>query len=386
VKTLNKQKIAILGSGLTAKAIALGLSDLNVAIDIIQLKSKPNLTSSNATLSISDASLQILENMGIKKNQKTFWPINKIILFDGAQKELPADAEFFHQKNKKNLSYIVKKDYLEKELQKKCNKLNVVKNKIASIQNDRFLKKIFFQNKKSKDYNLIIATERDNLKILSNEKKINWDYSETAYTFLIKHKKIANNSARQFFLKDGPLAFLPISNIETSIVWSVKNNSHSEEIILNFNERFDFIKNISSKFYDLLDVSRTVEKFALTFEFLRKTALFRTIFMGDITHKIHPIAGQGWNMTLRDIDILIRDLREKINKGYDIGDTNLLKDFEKKTKTSNLLFAVSIDLIRKAFRAQSPAISSLRKKGFSLASQPEVMSKIINIADKGLRI
>ena len=386
MKTLNKQKIAILGSGLTAKAIALGLSDLNVAIDIIQLKSKPNLTSSNATLSISDASLQILENMGIKKNQKTFWPINKIILFDGAQKEFPADAEFFHQKNKKNLSYIVKKDYLEKELQKKCNKLNVVKNKIASIQNDRFLKKIFFQNKKSKDYNLIIATERDNLKILSNEKKINWDYSETAYTFLIKHKKIANNSARQFFLKDGPLAFLPISNTETSIVWSVKNNSYSEEIILNFNERFDFIKNISSEFYDLLDVSRTVEKFALTFEFLRKTALFRTIFMGDITHKIHPIAGQGWNMTLRDIDILIRDLREKINKGYDIGDTNLLKDFEKKTKTSNLLFAVSIDLIRKAFRARSPAISSLRKKGFSLASQPEVMSKIINIADKGLRI
>ncbi len=386
MKTLNKQKIAILGSGLTAKAIALGLSDLNVAIDIIQLKSKPNLTSSNATLSISDASLQILENMGIKKNQKTFWPINKIILFDGAQKELPADAEFFHQKNKKNLSHIVKKDYLEKELQNKCNKLNVVKNKIASIQNDRFLKKIFFQNKKSKDYNLIIATERDNLKILSNEKKINWDYSETAYTFLIKHKKIANNSARQFFLKDGPLAFLPISNTETSIVWSVKNNSHSEEIILNFNERFDFIKNISSKFYDLLDVSRTVEKFALTFEFLRKTVLFRTIFMGDITHKIHPIAGQGWNMTLRDIDILIRDLREKINKGYDIGDTNLLKDFEKKTKTSNLLFAVSIDLIRKAFRAQSLAISSLRKKGFSLASQPEVMSKIINIADKGLRI
>ncbi len=383
---MNKQKIAILGSGLTAKAIALGLSDLNVEIDIIQLKSKPNLTFSNATISISDASLQILENMGIKKNQKTFWPINKIILFDGAQKELPADAEFFHQKNKKNLSYIVKKDYLEKELQKKCNKLNVVKNKIASIQNDRFLKKIFFQNKKSKDYNLIIATERDNLKILSNEKKINWDYSETAYTFLIKHKKIKNNSARQFFLKDGPLAFLPISNTETSIVWSVKNNSHSEEIILNFNERFDFIKNISSKFYDLLDVSRTVEKFALTFEFLRKTALFRTIFMGDITHKIHPIAGQGWNMTLRDIDILIRDLREKINKGYDIGDTNLLKDFEKKTKTSNLLFAVSIDLIRKAFRAQSPAISSLRKKGFSLASQPEVMSKIINIADKGLRI
>ena len=386
MKTLNKQKIAILGSGLTAKAIALGLSDLNVDIDIIKQKSTLNLAPSNATLSISDASLQILQKIGIKKSQKTFWPISKIILFDGMKNELVADAEFYHKKNKKNLSYIVKKDYLEKELQKKCNKFNVVKDKIVSINNDTFLKKISFQNKKSSDYNLIIATELDNLKILSNEKKINWDYSETAYTFLVKHKKIPNNSARQFFLKDGPLAFLPISNSTTSIVWSVKNNSGSDKIILNFNERFDFIKNISSKFLEVLDVSKKIEKFGLTFEFLRKTALFRTIFMGDITHKIHPIAGQGWNMTLRDIDILVKDLREKITKGYDIGDMNLLKEFEKKTKTSNLLFSVSIDLIRKVFRAQSPAILSLRKKGFSLASHPDVMNKIINIADRGLRI
>ena len=386
MKTLNKQKIAILGSGLTAKAIALGLSDLNVDIDIIKQKSTPNFAPSNATLSISDASLQILQKIGIKKSQKTFWPISKIILFDGMKNELVADAEFYHKKNKKNLSYIVKKDYLEKELQKKCNKFNVVKDKIVSINNDTFLKKISFQNKKSTDYNLIIATELDNLKILSNEKKINWDYSETAYTFLVKHKKIPNNSARQFFLKDGPLAFLPISNSTTSIVWSVKNNSGSDKIILNFNERFDFIKNISAKFLEVLDVSKKIEKFGLTFEFLRKTALFRTIFMGDITHKIHPIAGQGWNMTLRDIDILVKDLREKITKGYDIGDMNLLKEFEKKTKTSNLLFSVSIDLIRKVFRAQSPALLSLRKKGFSLASHPDVMNKIINIADRGLRI
>ena len=182
------------------------------------------------------------------------------------------------------------------------------------------------------------------------------------------------------------MAFLPISHTETSVVWSVKNSSDSEKMILSFKDRFNFIKKISAKFCDVLSVTKEVEKFGLTFEFLSKTAVFRTIFMGDITHKIHPIAGQGWNMTLRDIDILVRDLKDKINKGYDIGDAHLLKNFEQKTKTSNLLFAVSIDLIRKVFRANSPAISSLRKKGFSLASQPEVMSKIINIADKGLRI
>ena len=61
------------------------------------------------------------------------------------------------------------------------------------------------------------------------------------------------------------------------------------------------------------------------------------------------------------------------------------KSMKKKTKASNLLFAMSIDLIRKAFSSQSSAISQLRKKSFSIASQPKVMNKIINLADKGLR-
>ena len=385
MKTLNKQKIAILGSGLTAKAIAIALSDLNVSIDLIQEKSFTVQSKSNVTLSISDASLKILEKIGVKKKKSLFWPIKKIALFDSGEKQSLPDTEFCNFNYKKDLSHIVKKIILEKELLKKLKKIKVIKNKIISIESNNFLKKIIFQNKKQKEYNLIIATEFGNLKLLSNEKKYNWDYTETAYTFLIQHKKTDNHSARQFFLKDGPLAFLPISSTETSVVWSVKNKSNAEKIILNFDERLNFLRKISSSFYDVTGSTKQVEKFYLTFEFLRKTVLSRALFMGDITHKIHPIAGQGWNMTLRDIDILVECFKDKLNKGYDLGDMGILKEFERETKASNLLFAMSIDLIRKAFREQSPVISQLRKKSFSIISQPAVMKKIINIADKGLR-
>ena len=385
MKTLNKQKIAVLGSGLTANAVALALSSLNLNIDLIQEKLTPKKLS-NATLSISDASFKILENIGIRKNSSVFWPVKKITLFDNGNNQSQPDTEFYNIDQKKYLSYIVKKNNLEKLITKKLTNINVIKNKVSSIEDKGFLKKIIFKNKKQLEYNLIIATEFEYLKLLSNEEKFNWNYSETAYTFLIYHTKIDNHCARQFFLEDGPLAFLPISNTTTSVVWSVQNNSKAEKIIHNVKDRLNFLRNISSNFYQINTCSKDLDYFPLTFEFLKKTVLSRTIFLGDITHKIHPIAGQGWNMTLRDIDILVKDLKYNINKGYDIGDINLLKEFEKKTKTSNLLFAVSIDLIRKSFRAQSPAISSLRKKSFSLASQPEIMSKIINIADKGLRI
>ena len=142
---------------------------------------------------------------------------------------------------------------------------------------------------------------------------------------------------------------------------------------------------ISENFLDLTSCPKQAEKFGLTFQFLSKIALSRVIFMGDITHKIHPIAGQGWNMTLRDIAILSDLIKTKLERGYDIGDFKILKEYESKTKIGNLLFAVSIDLIKKAFSSQSFAISQLRKKSFLIASKPTVMKKIIDFADKGLR-
>ena len=381
---MNKQKIAVLGSGLTANAVALALSSLNLNIDLIQEKLTLKKFS-NATLSISDASLKILENIGIKKNSSLFWPVKKIILFDIGNNQSQPDTEFSNADQKQHLSYIVKKNNLEKLIKKKLNKINLIENKISLIEDKGFLKKITFKNKKQSEYNLIIATEFQNLKLLSNEEKFNWDYSETAYTFLIYHAKTNNHCARQFFLEDGPLAFLPISNTTTSVVWSVKNKSKAEKIILNFKDRLEFLKNISFNFYQINTCSKELDYFPLTFEFLKKTALSRALFMGDITHKIHPIAGQGWNMTLRDINTLIKCLKKKLNKGFDIGDAEILKEYENKTKTSNLLFAVSIDLIRKAFRDHSPAVSQIRKQGFSIVSKPSIMNKIIDIADKGIR-
>ena len=383
---MNKQKIAILGSGLTAKALALALNTLDVDIHLIQEKQGLfSKKASSATLSISDGSLRILEALGIKKNSSIFWPIKKIILYDGLQQATP-DAEFYNQDLKKFLNYIVKKNSLEKEIEKKISKIKIIEQNISHIEAKHYLQKIIFHNQKQQEYNLIIVTEAKYLKLFSNEKKLNWSYSETAYTFLLHHQKINNSCARQFFLPDGPLAFLPISSVATSVVWSVKNKSKTENVILNEKNKLEFLQNITAGIYDRIKIANQIESFPLTFNFLSKIALFRTIFVGDITHKIHPIAGQGWNMSLRDIDDLRRILKEKLSKGYDIGAAEVLQEFEKKIKLSNLLFAVSIDLVRRAFRSQSSSIKKVRKKTFSIVSQPTLMNKIIDIADKGLRI
>ena len=137
MKNLIKQRVAVLGSGLTGKAIAMALLDLNIAVDLIEQTSPPKNFKSNVTLSISDASLKILQSLGIKKNKFNFWPLQKIILFDGLKKEAKPDTEFYNIDNKNFLSHVVKRNVLEKEISNKLKKVKFIKNKIIKNTKSR---------------------------------------------------------------------------------------------------------------------------------------------------------------------------------------------------------------------------------------------------------
>ena len=104
-------------------------------------------------------------------------------------------------------------------------------NKKIKIKNNLFLQNV----QKKKIYDLIINCDSNNF--LSNKfftKKIDKNYNNLAYTTILKHKKIKNNVATQIFTKSGPIAFLPISNSETSIVFSLdtKNREYKDSEVL----------------------------------------------------------------------------------------------------------------------------------------------------------
>ena len=122
-----------------------------------------------------------------------------------------------------------------------------------------------------------------------------------SYVFNLHHKKIINNSARQFFLKDGPLAFLPVSSTETSVIWSIKNNSINKKYVVSKKNLLKFFNtHFKELFNEIISISE-INKFDLNYIFNELKDSKRTLLFGEIANKIHPIAGQGWNMTLRDI-------------------------------------------------------------------------------------
>ena len=105
---------------------------------------------------------------------------------------------------------------------------------------------------------------------------------------------------------------------------------------------------------------------------------------GDMLHKLHPLAGQGFNMSIRDIKVLLNLIRFKIRHGLEL-DKSICTDFEKKTKHKNYLFSNGIDLIYEFFNLESKTKNSILSKSVQYLGKNKVTNNLfIKIADRGI--
>ena len=275
--------------------------------------------------------------------------------------------------------YIVKNKDLYELLSKSLNK----ENNFKKIQIKK--KSIFFKNINNEKFDLIINCDANNeisKKYFYN--KIYKNYNSNAYVTIINHEKIDNKKAIQIFTKQGPLAFLPISNLQTSVVFSIKNKS------INYQEKFNnsefkrlILKN--KKKYNICSIDK-FEIFKLKSKNLRNYYNERILAFGDVLHQLHPLSGQGFNMTLRDIKILLDIIKHKNNLGLSI-DNSIYYDFEKKTKHLHFLFATGNDFVYEFFNYDNKYIKFLPKNFFAFLNNNKLFkSLVVNYADKGLNI
>jgi 2-octaprenyl-6-methoxyphenol hydroxylase len=389
----NSQKICIIGSGLTALTIAYLLSKFKLQIDIVeQDRSKKKIKPTK--LALSKHSLDQLCFYVIKYIKKKSNVVKNIYLHDSYSSiSLKQDLHFSASNKKEALAYIIDGNILFSDISKKIKSfknINFIKKEISSINDNKFYKEIIFKDLKKENYNLIIFASTNNLFLLPKfklRKVIDKSYNEDAYVFNLHHKKIINNSARQFFLKDGPLAFLPVSRTETSVIWSIKNNSINKKYISSKKRLSKFFNShFKELFNEIISISE-INKFNLNYIFNELKDSKRTLLFGDIANKIHPIAGQGWNMTLRNIFSLINVIKYSENLGLEIGNDIFTKKYLDETMLNNLTFTTLIDGIRKIFDVKIDSYAAIRKNTLSNINKNSFIKKsFVNIANKGLFI
>jgi 2-octaprenyl-6-methoxyphenol hydroxylase len=325
--------ICIIGDGLTSLSLATNLINKKINVHFYH-KNRIENSLSSRTIGISKNNLEFFRKEIHKIPEKIFWPINKIEILS---EKLEKENLLIFENNKVNLFYMVKNNELYKSLIKKISKNKFFKKKL--IKKNSFYPDLLKKNK----YDLIINCDSNNF--LSKKfftKKINKDYGNLAYTTILKHKKVSNNTATQIFTKKGPVAFLPISRNETSVVCSLDTRDRR----YNDSEVLDLINKNNPKYK--IQKTLKLSSFKLSSSNLRNYHHQNILAFGDSLHRIHPLAGQGFNMTIRDIKVLSGIIHNKIDLGMQL-DAGILSQFEKMTKNKNFIFSNSIDFIYEAF-------------------------------------
>ena len=357
-------KVCIIGNSLTGLALAKALINNEIFIDIFYTNKKLHYNKTR-TIGLSKSNIDYF-NKHILDIKKNLWPIKEIKIFseNSGHKEI---IKFEDQNN--NLFSIMQNHKIYSRLISELNKSKYFKlKKYTTLKN---LNKFKYDLLVNCDHNHEITK-----KFFS--KKFEKKYDSFALTTIINHKKLkSNNCATQVFTNKGPLAFLPMSKNKTSIVYSlrkVNNNIDIKKIISKFNFNYKIEK-----------INET-SKFKLKSLNLRSYYKGNMLAFGDLLHKLHPLAGQGFNMSIRDIKNLLEIINNKIKLGLPL-DQSVCSEFEKKVRSENFIFSQGIDFIYECFNSENKIRNNFVDTTVKYIGRNKIINKYFKkFADTGLQI
>ena len=365
---MKKQRICIVGDGLTGLMSALALNSLP-SLEVHLIVQKNKFKKDRRTTAISNSNYELFQEVLSKLDKKLFWPSKKINLFFESNDKKINFLNF--SEDKKNLMYIFENDKIKEVLNREIKKKKI-----------KIIKKNINKSTDLNGYDLKVLCLGRNSKIYQNvikSRSIEKDYKEIAFTGYVKHN-LKEVITSQFFLKEGPLAILPFSKNNFSFVWSINKGS--------------LIKNIKStikkKIVEILKVKNinitNIQSYPLILNLKRTYYKKDVLILGEGLHTIHPVAGQGFNLVMRDIKKLKEVLMHYTGLVMSIKSSPALEDFSNQRKSENIITGLGIDLTHYFFK-QNKLLDPLKDIILKNVSKNNTLKKISKfISNQGLSI
>ena len=369
---MNKQRICIIGDGLSGLMTTVVLSQIpEIEVNLIAKKGSKNLD--KRTTAVSDMNFKFIKEHVPGLRREVFWPSQNIKLYYETTNE---KINFLNlNETNSNLMYVFENDKIKSIL------LNEIKKKKIKL-----IRKEIKNLDELEDYDLIILCMGGISKIydkITKTRSIKKDYKETAITGYVKHN-IKNLNTSQFFLKEGPLAILPFSKDYFSFVWSVKKYF--------FENNLNKIKNlVKKKISEILKnkqniIISNIQTYPISLGLRRQYHKKNILILGEGLHTIHPVAGQGFNLVLRDIKKLQEIIKYYVKLGICIRNSYALKDFYNSRKPENIIMSLGVDATHGFFK-QNKYLDPLKEIIVKNIKNNETLKKFSKIiANQGLSL
>ncbi len=226
---------------------------------------------------------------------------------------------------------------------------------------------------------LLVAADgkRSGLRERAGIKCVGWSYPQTGIVTTVAHAKPHHGRAVQHFLPGGPFAILPLKGNCSSIVWS--EDKSKGEAIMALDEA-SFVAELTKRFGHRLGAIALAgprQSFPLDLQIARTFVAQRLALIGDAAHAVHPLAGQGLNIGMRDVAALAEILVEGARLGLDPGTASLLQRYERWRRFDSAFSAAVMDGLNRLFSNDNTALRALRDLGLGLVDRASPLKRLL---------
>lgn len=379
--------VAIVGGGLAGLATALALADAGARVAIIERQSKVTRLDTafdGRTSAISYANFRMFDRLGVGSVMREgAEPIHRILITDGRPASRPGkdgpgafwlsflDQELTNRPDAEPLGWMLENRTMRAALIDALeahdavtihDEVSVTRHEVGGA-----VARLTLSHGEELVASLLVAADgaHSPLADAAGIRRLQWSYGQTALVVTVHHERPHNGIAHEYFLPSGPFAILPMTGQRASIVWTEKDTLAAA---LGRLDDTAYLAELTRRFGDFLGtLSLAAPRFAypLGLSLAEELVADRLALVGDAARRIHPIAGQGFNLGLKDAAALADCVRDGLHAGLDAGDGEILARYQRWRRFDSVTMALATDVFTRLFSNDIGPVRLVRGLGMS---------------------
>ena len=383
--------VVIAGGGASGLALAAAIKQAmgrGASIAVVDPASPVASANPLRTVAIADGPRRLIEHIGAwEAIERRVQPILSMAIMDGEVRDAVRLSHLnFAAKDRAPLAHMAFSDDVVGALSALCDRLGVqrVMGAVARWTSAKRVAELKLSDGRALRARLAVAADgaRSKLSRLADIATVGWDYDQAGIVATVAHERDHEGRAEQHFLPAGPFAILPLPGRQSSIVWNEARANARALLALDPEElRRQLEYRFTPKLGEISLASR-VEAFPFRFQIARRFVAERLALVGDAAHVVHPVAGQGMNLGLRDVAALAETIVGEMRLGLDPGAPAPLAAYQRQRRFDIAASGLGLDALNRLFSNDLAPLRFVRDLGLRIVDRTPALKDMM-IAEAG---